>query len=232
MIEVKGLTKKYGNLIAVNNASFEAQNGKITVLLGPNGAGKSTTIKSICSLLKYEGEILIDGYDNHSLMAKKRFGYIAEVPNLYDNLTVGEHISFIKRAYDVKEDEHIEKLIELLELKDKINATAKELSKGMKQKVSMLLALISKPDSLLVDEPMIGLDPKAIENTLTLLKELRDSGTAILLSTHIIDMMNDLYDVAYIMNKGKIEAKVVKDELGSETLKERFFEITEGSENE
>lgn len=230
MIEVRNLVKKYGNLKAVDGISLKAENGKITVLLGPNGAGKSTTIKSICGLLKFDGEILIDEHDNHSVEAKRVFGYIPEAANLYDNLTIEEHVKFIQKAYRVENNEYVAELLKLFELEDKVKTPAKELSKGMKQKVSMMLALISEPDSLMVDEPMIGLDPKAIENTLELLKKLREKGTAVLISTHIIDIIDDIYDEAYIMNKGKIEAHLIKSELGEETLKDAFFKVTSEDE--
>lgn len=230
MIEVKNLKKNYGDLLAVDDVNFVAQNGKITVLLGPNGAGKSTTIKSICGLLKFNGEVLIDGYDNTTIEAKKYFGYVPEVANLYDNLTVKEHIDFIMKAYDFDDEHYAEELLELFDLKDKKDTIAKELSKGMKQKVSMILALLYRPSSLMVDEPMIGLDPKAIENTLKLLMKLKDSGSAILISTHIIDMIDHYYDEAYIMDKGKIKAHVIKDELKDKTLKDIFFEVTEGQD--
>lgn len=226
MIEVKNLTKSYGSFKAVDDISLIAKDAKITVLLGPNGAGKSTTIKSICGLLKFDGEILIDNYDNRTIEAKKLFGYIPEAANLYDNLTINEHIKFIQKAYEVDNDEYVKELLELFEIEDKLNKPTKELSKGMKQKVSMLLSLISEPKSLLVDEPMIGLDPKAIENTLNLLVKLKNQGLSILISTHIIDIIDGIYDEAYIMNKGKIEAHIIKEELENETLKDEFFKIT------
>ncbi len=232
MIEVKDLTKKYGNFLAVDNVSFVANNGKITVLLGPNGAGKSTTIKSICGLLRFDGKILIDGNDNSTLEAKKSFGYVPEVANLYDNLTIDEHISFIAKAYGVKDTSFADELIELFELEDKRSAIAKELSKGMRQKVSMILGLLYNPTSLMVDEPMIGLDPKAIESTIKLLECMRDNGVAILISTHIIDMVEDHFDEAYIMDKGQIKAHVTREELASKTLKDVFFAVTEGESHE
>ena len=226
MIEINNLTKEYGAFKAVDNLNLIANNGKITVILGPNGAGKSTTIKSICGLLKYKGEILIDGKENHSLEAKRVFGYIPEVANLYDNLTVDEHLKFIQKAYKVDNEDYVNELIEIFELGDKRQKMAKELSKGMKQKLSMMLALVTKPTTLLVDEPMIGLDPKAIENVISLFKRLRDEGVAILISTHIIDLVEEFYDEAYIMDKAKIKAHIVKTELENKTLKDIFFEIT------
>ena len=141
MIEVKNLTKYYSGILspAVKNVSFCAQPGEITILLGPNGAGKSTTIKSIVNLLNYNGKILICGYPNDSIEAKKCFGYVPEVPMLYDLLTVDETIEFIGKAYrlaNYKEvGEHYLELFQLLEQRGKL---AKELSKGMRQKLSMI----------------------------------------------------------------------------------------------
>lgn len=226
MIEIKNLIKTYGTFKAVDGLDLISKNGKITILLGPNGAGKSTTIKSVCGLLKYQGEITIDGHENHSIEAKRVFGYIPETPNLYDNLTVIEHIKFIQKAYDKHNDAYVEELLKLFELDAKRKTMAKELSKGMKQKLSMLLALITEPNSLLVDEPMIGLDPMAIENVLELFKQLKAKNMAILISTHIIDVIEDIYDEAYIMVKGQIKAHVIKEELSEEeNLKDIFFKI-------
>lgn len=233
MIEVKNLTKKYGSFKAVDGISCTALPNKITILLGPNGAGKSTTIKSICNLLKYDGEIDICGYKNDTVEAKKCFGYIPEVPVLYDLLTVKEHIDFIGNAYKVENYKEIaDKYIQLFDLEDKRNKMAKELSKGMKQKLSMLLALIIEPKALLIDEPMVGLDPSSIEDTLRLLVQLKENGCAVFISTHIIDVIDSIWDEAYIMNKGKIVKHVLKEELNDKTLKEIFFECTEGEPNE
>lgn len=229
MIEVNGLTKKYGKFKAADDVTLCAKPGRITILLGPNGAGKSTTIKSITNLLKFDGEVKICGHKNDTIEAKKSFGYIPEAPILYDLLTIDEHLKFITSAYRIENYEELaEKYIRLFELEDKRNKVAKELSKGMKQKLSMLLALIIKPQALLIDEPMVGLDPSSIEKTLELLVELRNEGCSILISTHIIDVVNDIWDEAYIMNKGKIVKHVEKETIGSESLKEIFFECIDG----
>lgn len=226
MIEVRNLVKDYGSVIAVDDISFTAENGRISVLLGPNGAGKSTTIKSIAGLLNHDGEILIDGFKNTSIDAKKRFGYIPEVPIFYENLTVEEHIKFIGKAYKLDNYmEYADELLEKFNLSDKKKSVAKKLSKGMTQKLSMILGLMTKPDSIMMDEPMIGLDPQAIEEVLIIMKELKEKGTSILISTHIIDVINDIWDDAYIMNKGKIVKIVHREDLQeNESLKEIFFE--------
>lgn len=228
MIQVEHLTKTYAHVRAVDDVSFRAQAGEITVLLGPNGAGKSTTIKSITNLLKYEGKITICGYDNRSIEAKACFGYIPETPILYDLLTIEEHIAFITHAYRIRDYEvSAQHYLSLFDLSEQRKKTAKELSKGMKQKLSMLLALIIQPKALLVDEPMVGLDPSGIEETLSLLKQLKQEGMAILISTHIIDVIDAIWDKACIMNKGKIVKQVRRDALGDASLKELFFAATE-----
>lgn len=227
MIVINHLTKNYNGFKAVDDISLVAEPYKITVLLGPNGAGKSTTIKSIANLLKFDGEIQICGHKNDTIEAKKCFGYVSETPVLYDLLTIEEHIDFIGHAYQVENYKEIaEKYLKLFKLTEKRKVIAKELSKGMTQKLSMLLAIMIQPKALLVDEPMVGLDPQSIEDTLHILKELADSGCAILISTHIIDIVSDIFDEAYIMKKGQIIKHVRKEELEDESLKEYFFEMT------
>lgn len=229
MIEVTNLTKNYGSFKAVDHITLQALPGKITVLLGPNGAGKSTTIKSITNLLEYQGQITICGHKNDTIEAKQCFGYIPEVPVLYDLLTIDEHLDFIARAYHKQDYKELaDKYLTLFNLQDKRKKNVKELSKGMKQKVSMLLALIIEPKALLVDEPMVGLDPASIEETLHLFQTLKEEGCAIFISTHIIDVINDLWDQAYIMNNGKIIKEVSRENIGTGTLKQIFFECTEG----
>lgn len=229
MIEIINLTKQYDGFKAVDSINLEAKSGKITILLGPNGAGKSTTIKSIANLLKFEGSIRICGFENDTIEAKKCFGYVPETPVLYDLLTIDEHIDFIGNAYRIDNYKEIAtKYINLFKLTDKRKNMAKELSKGMTQKLSMLLALLIQPKALLVDEPMVGLDPASIEDTLEVFKQLKNDGCAILISTHIIDIVDDIYDEAYVMNKGKIVKHILKEDLEEESLKEYFFELTDG----
>ena len=229
MIEVNHLTKRYGDFKAVDDVNLVAESGKITILLGPNGAGKSTTIKSIANLLKFEGDIRICSYPNDTIEAKRCFGYVSETPILYDNLTVEEHIDFIGHAYQIENyKQKAEKYLELFQLTEKRKKMAKELSKGMTQKLSMLLAFMIEPKALLVDEPMVGLDPASIEETLKLLRNIADNGCAVLISTHIIDIVSDIFDEAYIMKEGHIIKRIKKDELQEESLKDYFFELTEG----
>ncbi|MDF9824504.1 ABC-2 type transport system ATP-binding protein [Breznakia sp. PF5-3] len=226
MIEVKNLTKDYGKVIGANDVSLVAKPGEITILLGSNGAGKSTTIKSIIGLLKFKGSIKICSFDNMSVEAKKRFGYIPETPVLYDLLTIQEHIDFIGNAYQIDNYQQIaDKYLTLFKLMEKKKTIAKELSKGMRQKLSMILALMTNPQALLVDEPMMGLDPNSIQDTLQILKTLKDNGVSILMSTHIIDMVDDVWDHAIIMKQGHVLADIERNELKDKSLKELFFEL-------
>ncbi len=232
MIEISNLVKKYDKFTAVDNINLCARDSEITILLGPNGAGKSTTIKSICGLLTYQGDIRVCGADCRSIDAKKVFAYAPEVPALYDLLTVEEHIEFIAHAYNLDYDykSYGDVLLNKFNLMDKKNKIAKELSKGMCQKLSLILALIIKPKALLVDEPMIGLDPQAIEDVLHILVELKNQGVSVLISTHIIDIIEDIWDKAYIMNKSHIVTEVRREDLKDTTLKEVYFDAIGGGD--
>ena len=229
MLTVNGVTKRYGKFLANDNLSFTIGNGEIGVLLGPNGAGKSTIIKSISGLLRYEGDIEIDGMDNHSIEAKRLLGYIPEIPALYDTLTVEEHFEFIRRAYKVEDKSRVEALLERFELADKRKKMGKELSKGMQQKVSICCALIHNPSVVIFDEPMVGLDPHAILELKKVFNELKAEGKSVLISTHMIDTVEDYWDVAHIMMNGRIAATMHnKPGSSDKDLSSLFFEITEG----
>lgn len=230
MLDVIDLKKNYGKVEAVKNISFTVEEGQIAIILGPNGAGKSTVIKSIAGLLKYSGDIKINGIENKTLQAKRMFSYIPEMPSLYDLLTVKEHVDFIAKAYRIKDYENrAEILFERFELLDKKDKLGKELSKGMQQKVSIICGLITEPKLILMDEPMMGLDPKAIKTLKSIILELKDSGTGIIISTHIIDSVTDIWDKALIMKDGNIIFQKNKRELieMDETLEEIFFRTTE-----
>lgn len=230
MLTVNGVTKKYKKFTANDNLTFTIGDGEVGILLGPNGAGKSTIIKSIAGLLKYQGSIEIDGKDNHSLEAKRLLGYIPEIPALYDTLTVDEHLEFIRRAYRVEDTSIKEQLLERFELSDKRKKMGKELSKGMQQKVSICCALMHNPSVVIFDEPMVGLDPHAIKDLKLVFQELRDQGKTVLISTHMIDTIEDYWDVVHIMMNGKIAATRhnVPGNSDDKDLETLFFEITEG----
>lgn len=232
MLEVSHLTKKYGKVLANNNLSFRVNNGEITVMVGPNGAGKSTAIKSIAGLLRFEGSVAIDGYPNKSMEAKQGFGYIPEIPALFDLLTVAEHMEFTARAYRVENwEEKTQRLLTRLELDDKKDKMGKELSKGMQQKLSIACALLPEPKTVLFDEPMVGLDPHAIKELKTIFTELRDSGAAVLISTHMLDSVSEFWDNVLIMMNGQIAAVRTRSEVeeSGEDLEQLFFSITEST---
>ena len=230
MLKVNNLGKKYHKFEAVKNVSFSVEDGSITILLGPNGAGKSTVIKSIAGLLKYTGSIEIKNFPNKSIEAKREFSYVPESPSLYELLTVEEHINFIAKAYNIEDyKDKAEELLERFDMVDKKDKLGKELSKGMQQKVSIICGLITNPNLILFDEPMIGLDPKAIKELKSMFLELREKGKSIIISTHIIDSIVDIWDNALIMKDGEIIFKGSKEELNTknESLEDIFFKATE-----
>lgn len=230
MLEVKNVTKKYGKVIACNDLSFHLDPGSVTVLLGPNGAGKSTIMKAIIGFLRYEGNITVNGWENKSSEARRIMGYIPELPSLYPNLTVNEHMEFLARAYKMKDYQAtIDQLFNRFELEENKKKFGDELSKGMQQKLNICMGLFTDPQLLLLDEPMIGLDPHAIKELKNTIEEMRAQGKTLLVSTHIIDSIDMLWDRTLIMQKGVIKADITKEELDErgETLEQLFFEVTE-----
>ena len=235
MLEVKNVTKRYGKNLACDDVSFNLEPGTLTVLLGPNGAGKSTIIKSIIGFLKYNGSITINGTSTKTTEARKYLGYIPEMPSLYPTLTVGEHMEFIARAYKLTNyKDRINMLLERFELDDKRKKFGDELSKGMQQKLNLCIGLLPDPDYILLDEPLLGLDPHAIKELKNYIEEMRKEGKTMLISTHIIDSVDMLWDRTIIMQSGKIRANVTRSEIegSGKSLEDIFFEVTEGIEKE
>jgi ABC-type multidrug transport system ATPase subunit len=233
MLTVSHVTKTYGKNIACQDICFHLPHGGVTVLLGPNGAGKSTLLKSITGFLRYQGDIAVDGKHNKSVEAKRVLGYVPEIPSLYPNLTVWEHLEFIARAYKLDNYQaRAEELLDRFELTDKKRKFGDELSKGMQQKLNLCLGLLPQPQLLLMDEPMIGLDPHAIKELKDLIEEMRRDGRTVLVSTHMIDSVDMLWDHALIMQKGILCASVTREALEAEgtTLEKLFFAITEGAQ--
>ena len=218
MLQVEHVTKRYGQTLANDDVSVHVQEGEVAVLLGPNGAGKSTLIKCVTGLLRFSGDIRLCGHGNKTREAKRLLGYIPEMPAVYDLLTVDEHLEFIRRAWKLDDGARAwgETLLERLQLADKRNKLGKELSKGMQQRVAVF------------DEPMVGLDPHAIKELKELFGEMRADGASVLISTHMLDSVEGIWDAAYIMMNGRIAARQrggARDEQALETL---FFQITEG----
>ena len=228
MLSISGVTKKYGKMVANDNISFAVGDGQIGILLGPNGAGKSTIIKCITGLLRFTGRIEVNGFENTSQEAKRQLSYIPEMPAVYDLLTVSEHLEFIRRAYRMEDEAYTRELLERMELWDKKDKLGKELSKGMQQKLSICCALAHKPRVIIFDEPLVGLDPHAIKELKQIFRELKAGGASVLISTHMIDSVEDYWDVANIMMNGRFAATKLNDGSEGQSLEDLFFEITEG----
>ena len=228
MLELTNVTKYYGKTLAADQVSFSIPDGAVGVLLGPNGAGKSTIIKSIAGLLKYKGTIAIQGIDARQREARAMFAYVPEIPAMYNALTVEEHMEFIRRAYRLTAgDEEVQALLERFELWDKRDKLGDELSKGMMQKVSICCALLIRPRVILLDEPMVGLDPQAIKELKTVVQELRNQGTTVLISTHMLEMVQELWDYVFVMEKAKIIAGFNREQASGQDLDDLFFKVTE-----
>ncbi len=234
MLQVENLTKKYTKTLANDDVSFTVDPGEICVLAGPNGAGKSTAIKCVVGLLRFSGRILIGGHGNKSVEAKRLLGYAPEFPALYTLLTVDEHLEFIARAYKLEAgwEERANTLLERFELDDKRDKLGKELSKGMQQKVSLACALLPEPKVLMLDEPLVGLDPHAIKELKEMLIELKASGCSVMISTHMLESVDNLCDSVLIMTNGRIARRILRHEIEGENLLKLFFEITEGEGHE
>ncbi len=232
MIEVLHVSKRYGKLLANDDISLTANAGEMTVLLGPNGAGKSTLIKSICGLLRFDGKITVGGEDNHSEHAKRLLGYVPEMPAIFPMLTVDEHMEFIAKAYKLNDWRKLaDELLERFELHDKRAKLGKELSKGMQQKVSVCCALLPQPKAVVLDEPLVGLDPHGIREIKAMMADLKHSGCALLVSTHMIDSVEEDWNTTCIMKNGRIASICRKGEMPEgRTLEEVYFSITEGGE--
>ena len=227
MLTVNNLTKRYGDVLANSKVTFTAEDGQITLMVGPNGAGKSTAIKCIAGLLRFQGEVLIGPYRNKTLEAKRIFGYIPELPVMYDSLTVYEHLEFIGRAYGVKDwKQRADQLLERMELSDKVKKLGKELSKGMQQKVSICCALLPRPQVVLFDEPFVGLDPKAALTLKTIMHEMCREGSAIFFSTHVLDVAEKLCNKIAIIKAGRLVADGDMETLrGDQSLEDVFMEV-------
>lgn len=231
MLEIQELSKSYGKHLAVDKVSFFIPDGRVGILLGPNGAGKSTIIKCIAGLLRYTGRIGIQGIGSKLLEAKKMFAYVPEIPSMFEALTVREHIEYVRKAYDSSvTDEQVEAMLKRFDLHDKQDKLGNELSKGMMQKVSICCALAIAPKVILLDEPMVGLDPKAIKELKDMVLELRNTGVTVLISTHMLEMVEELWDIMFVMEKSRIIGSYRKDEVGEKDLDDLFFEMTESWE--
>ena len=242
MLEVEGLVKSFKGFRAVDGISFRVEAGEIVGLLGPNGAGKTTTLRCICGILKPDaGRIIIGGYDlaQYEREAKRLLAFIPETPNPYELLTVREHLKLVAMCYDTLPlyEQRADELLARYELLDKANALAGTLSKGMKQKLAAVCALVHDAKVFLCDEPLMGIDPRGQYTLKAELQRLRDEGCAILVSTHQLDTAERLCDRVIIMHKGHILAEGTLSELQARaqmegsTLEEVFLRLTEEAES-
>ena len=218
MIEVKNLTKRYGNHLAVDHLNFTVESGKIYGFLGPNGAGKSTTMNIMTGYLgATEGQVLIDGHDilKEPEEAKKNIGYLPEIPPLYMEMTVREYLEFAAELKGIKKDKResqIEEVIRLAKLRDVENRLIQNLSKGYKQRVGLAQAVLGFPEIIILDEPTVGLDPKQIIEIRELIRQLAKKHTVIL-SSHILAEVREVCDYILIISKGKLVASDTPENL-------------------
>ena len=220
MIEVKDLVKRYSKNTAVDHLNFHVQKGQIYGFLGPNGAGKSTTMNMMTGYLApTEGQILINGYDvaEDPMEARKCIGYLPEIPPLYPDMTVLEYLRFAAELKQVPKNERsteIERVMDETRIKDMENRLIRHLSKGYKQRVGLAQALLGDPEVLILDEPMVGLDPKQIIEIRELIRGLGQKHTVIL-SSHILSEISSICDHVLIISNGKLVASDTPKNLGS-----------------
>lgn len=211
MIKVENLVKKYGDHVAVDHLSFEVEKGQIYGFLGPNGAGKSTTMNIMTGYLAAsDGLVEINGHDilTEPEAAKKCIGYLPEIPPLYPDMTVWEYLYFVaelKKLPKAEREDQIQEVMEMVEIEDVSERLIKNLSKGYRQRVGLAQAIIGYPDIIILDEPMVGLDPKQIIEIRELIKRLSENHT-IILSSHILSEVSTVCDHIMIISKGKLVA--------------------------
>lgn len=210
MIEVDGLHKLYGNFPAVQGLSFRVAPGEVLGLVGPNGAGKTTTIRSIAGIIiPTSGRISIAGHDLalDPVAAKSALAFIPDEPHLFEYLTVEEHLRFIARLYQLGDvSDRIPGLLEELDLADKRTALPGELSRGMKQKLAIAAGLLHHPQALLLDEPLTGLDPVGIRRMKTTIMRRAAGGAAVILSSHLLHLVEEICTRVLIMQRGSAVA--------------------------
>ncbi|MBU4350545.1 ABC transporter ATP-binding protein [bacterium] len=208
MIEVKGLTKRYGELLAVDSISFNIKKGEIFGFLGPNGAGKTTTIKILTGELEpTDGDVKVAGFNPVSDRKNlhKIIGVVPEVQNLYERMTAKENLTFFAKLYDINH-KRVDELLEQFDLQEWANEKVKNFSLGMKQRLLLARGLLPKPDILFLDEPTKGLDPYTARYIRSIIREVNKKGATIFLTTHYMEEADELSDRVVIIDKGKIIA--------------------------
>lgn len=234
MIEIKNLTKSYNGVKVVDNISLKVNDGEIFAFIGHNGAGKTTTIKSIVGINNFDsGEIFINGKSivKDSVNAKKEISYVPDNPDLYENMKAIDFINFICDMHETPSDVRMNNIIKyakMFEIEDKLNNEISTYSHGMKQKIALIAALSHDPKVLIMDEPFVGLDPKAVFDMKNIMKGMCKEGKCIFFSTHILDVAEKLCDRVAIIKKGKIvKVGKMKEIMGDESLEEVFLELGE-----
>lgn len=235
MIEIKNVSKTYnGKKKVLKNISFKIESGEIFAFIGHNGAGKTTMIKCIMGILGFEeGDILVDNKSikEEPLECKKIMAYVADNPDLYENMKAIDFINFICDMYEVSEDirrENTLKYAKMFEIEDKLNDDISSFSHGMKQKIALIAALTHNPKVLIMDEPFVGLDPKAVYDMKEIMRDMAKEGKTIFFSTHILDVAEKLCDRVAIIKDGTIvKVGKMKDIKGDESLEQVFLELGE-----
>ena len=235
MIEIKNVSKTYNNdKKALNNISFKVNEGEIFGFIGHNGAGKTTMIKSIVGILDFEdGDILINNksIQKEPIACKLEMAYVPDNPDLYENMTAIDFINFICDMYGADLEtrkENIQKYAQMFEIENNLNDDISSFSHGMKQKVALIAALSHNPKVLIMDEPFVGLDPKAVFDIKNIMKQMAKEGKTIFFSTHILDVAEKLCDRVAIIKNGKIvKIGEMKEIKGDTSLEEVFLELGE-----
>ncbi len=241
LIETQHLVKRYGDKLAVNDVSLAVHGGEIFGFLGPNGAGKTTTIKMIVGLLQpTSGVVKVAGYDVQAqpLQAKAANGYVPDEPNLYPKLSARELLRFVGDLYEMERQQierRIEELLRLFNLTEAGDDLIDSYSHGMRQKTALAAALMHDPQVLVLDEPTVGLDPKSARLIKDILRQMAERGTAVFLSTHILEIAERMCDRIGIINRGELAAVGTMDELralgkGEASLEDIFLGLTGGAE--
>ena len=233
MLELKNISKTYkkSEVKACDNVSITIEDGDIYGFIGPNGAGKSTTIKCIVGIHNYDtGEILLDGVSikDNPKEAKMKMAYVPDNPDLYEHLSGIEYINFVCNVYNANEgkDDLVHKYAKMFNIEEALASPIKSYSHGMKQKVALIAALAHKPKLLILDEPFVGLDPKASHDLKIVMKELCDNGTMIFFSSHVLEVVEKLCNKIAIIKNGKIVASGNVDEIiGNSSLEDIFLEL-------
>jgi ABC-2 type transport system ATP-binding protein len=240
MIEVAGFSKRYGDTAAVTDLSFEVRPGEIVGLVGPNGAGKTTTLRAIAGILRPgAGTLRVAGHDvvRDPVAAKRALAYVPDTPHPFDLLTVTEHLRFTALAYRVDVDEaRLEALLREMELFEKRDDLGSTLSRGMQQKLAIACAFLHAPQAVLLDEPLTGLDPRAIRDMRASIVARAKAGAAVLLSSHLLELVERLCDRVLILHRGRRLAFGTLDEIraavaaeGGASLEEVFLAVTDPS---